>query len=100
LAPGVFARSALRLQAGLRVWRRSPRHLTDVYLGFYVDCDIQNRRVASTQPDDLTGYFDGAMRDPQGAFHHMQVGWMKDAAATDPLPGVFGVVSLTLQRRR
>ncbi|MFO7609922.1 MAG: hypothetical protein R6X35_12140 [Candidatus Krumholzibacteriia bacterium] len=72
----------------------SPRPLQDVYLGFYVDCDIQNRRDGSTGPDDLTGYFDGAMRDPQGSYHRLQVGWMKDAAPRDPLPGVFGVVFL------
>ncbi|MBE0566099.1 MAG: hypothetical protein IH621_09090 [Krumholzibacteria bacterium] len=72
----------------------SPRPLEDVYLGFYVDCDIQNRRDGSTRPDDLTGYFDGVMRDPQGTYHRMQVGWMKDAAAQDPLPGVLGVVFL------
>ncbi len=72
----------------------SARPLQDVYLGFYADCDIQNRRDGSTQPDDLTGYFDGALRDEQGVFHRVQVGWMRDAAPVDPLPGVFGVVFL------
>ncbi len=72
----------------------SPRPLQDVYLGFYADCDIQNRSAGNTQPDDLTGFFDGALRDASGVYHRMQVGWMKDAAPVDPLPGVFGVVLL------
>ena len=71
----------------------SARNLEDVYLGFYVDCDIQNRRDGNTQPDDLTGFFDGALRGDLGVYHRMQVAWMKDAAA-DPLPGVLGVVFL------
>ena len=72
----------------------SPRPLQDVYLGFYVDCDIQNRRDGNTQPDDLTGYYDGALRGRSGLFHRIQVGWMKDAAPESPLPGVFGVLFL------
>ena len=71
----------------------SARNLQDVYLGFYVDCDIQNRRDGSTQPDDLTGFFDGAVRDAQSVYHRLQVGWMKDSSR-DPLPGVLGVVFL------
>ncbi|RKZ13357.1 hypothetical protein DRQ50_10565, partial [bacterium] len=68
--------------------------LNDMYVGFYVDCDIQNRSEAATQPDDLTGYFDGVVRDDWDLFHRMQVGWMSDANPVDPLPGVLGVVML------
>ena len=68
--------------------------LQDVYVGMYVDCDIQNRSEAATQPDDLTGYFDGAVRDEWDVFHRIQVGWMSDAHPSDPLPGVLGIVML------
>ncbi len=76
------------------VTNTSARPLQEIYLGFYVDCDIQNRGNASTEPDDLTGYYDGAMRDRWNTFHRIQVGWMKDAAPVDPLPGVFGALFL------
>jgi hypothetical protein len=68
--------------------------IEDVYLGFYVDCDIQNRGEAATQPDDLTGFFDGVVRDEFYTFHRVQVGWMKDAHPDAPLPGVLGVITL------
>jgi hypothetical protein len=72
----------------------SARTLDDVYLGFYVDGDIQNRGGGSPQPDDLTGYFDGAMADEFGVYHRLQVGWMRDADPDDPLPGYIGVMLL------
>jgi len=68
--------------------------LRDVYLGFYVDCDIQRRGVGGSQPDDLAGFFNGPMRGSDGSWHRMQVAWMRDAASEDPLPGWFGCVPL------
>ncbi len=66
----------------------------DVYLGMYVDCDIQVRGDGASNPDDLAGFYDGAVRGTDGLFHRLEIGWMKDAAKTNPLPGVFGTMLL------
>ncbi|MCP4571321.1 MAG: hypothetical protein GY838_03145 [bacterium] len=69
-------------------------HLEDLYLGFYMDCDIQNRRDMANQPDDLAGFFDGVVRDTVGVFHRIQVAYMRDYNSVDPLPGWIGVALL------
>ncbi len=66
----------------------------DMYLGMYVDCDIQSRGGGASAPDDLAGFYRGAVRDEKGSFHRLEVGWMADGAANDPLPGVFGTILL------
>jgi hypothetical protein len=66
----------------------------DVYLGMYVDCDIQRRGHGGSAPDDLAGFYRGAVRGSDGLFHRLEVGWMKDGAVVDPLPGVFGTIVL------
>ncbi len=66
----------------------------DVYLGMYVDCDIQARGGGVSNPDDLAGFFRGAVRSEDGTFHRLEVGWMADAAVDNPLPGVFGTILL------
>lgn len=66
----------------------------DVYLGFYVDGDIQRRGDRSSQPDDLAGFFGGPLRGSDGAYHRMQVAWMTDGNPVDPLPGWLGCVLL------
>ncbi len=66
----------------------------DVYLGMYVDCDIQARGGGVSNPDDLAGFYRGAVRSDDGTFHRLEIGWMKDGARDDPLPGVFGVILL------
>ncbi len=68
--------------------------LDDVYLGFYVDCDIQRRDELSTGHDDLAGFYDGAVRGSDGSFHRIQLAWMRDADPTNPLPGWFGTILL------
>jgi hypothetical protein len=68
--------------------------LRDVYLGFYMDCDIQNRADMSSEPDDLAGYYSGVARDTAGVFHRVQVAYMYDGADDDPLPGYLGVALL------
>lgn len=68
--------------------------LTDVYLGFFVDGDIQRRQENRSDPDDLAGFYQGSRRGSDDTFYDLQVGWMKDAAPVDPLPGVMGVVLL------
>jgi len=68
--------------------------LEDVYLGFYVDGDIQRRGEGGSQPDDLAGLWSGAVRGSDGAFHRLEVAWMRDGDPTDPLPGWFGTVLL------
>ena len=42
------------------------------------------------QPDDLAGFWSGAMRGNDGAFHRVEVAWMRDGDPFDPLPGWFG----------
>ncbi len=66
----------------------------DVYLGMYVDCDIQRRGDGGSSPDDLAGFYNGAVRGPDGLFHRMEIGWMRDADPVNPLPGVFGTMLL------
>jgi hypothetical protein len=62
-----------------------------VYLGFYVDCDIQNRNAGSNKPDDLAGSFSGVVRADDKLFYRAELGYMYDGAEEDPLPGYFGV---------
>ena len=64
----------------------------DVYLGFFVDCDIQPRSQGTNLPDDLAGFFDGAVRAEDGTFYRAQVAYMMDGAPVDPLPGCLGVM--------
>ncbi len=68
--------------------------LDDLYLGFFVDCDIQRRGENQSGHDDLAGFFNGAIRGSDGSFNRIQLGWMHDADPTDPLPGWFGTVLL------
>jgi len=68
--------------------------IKDMYLGMYVDCDIQSRGGGGSNPDDLAGFYRGAVRDEKGIFHRLEIGWMKDAAVDNPLPGVFGTILL------
>ncbi len=68
--------------------------LRDVYLGFYVDGDIQRRGYGGSQPDDLAGMWSGAIRGSDGAFKRVEVAWMRDGDPYDPLPGWIGTVLL------
>ncbi|MCP4571319.1 MAG: hypothetical protein GY838_03135 [bacterium] len=68
--------------------------LEDLYLGFYMDCDIQNRGNMANQPDDHAGFFNGVARDSAGIFHRIQVAYMYDGNSNDPLPGYIGVALL------
>ena len=62
----------------------------DVYVGMFVDCVIRSRDQADNQSDDLAGYFRGAVRAPDGLFYRANIGYMRDAAQVDPLPGCLG----------
>jgi hypothetical protein len=66
--------------------------LDEVYLGFFVDCDIQARSEGSTLPDDMAGFFSGAVRDEDGLFYRADIAYMRDGAEQNPLPGCFGVM--------
>ncbi len=70
------------------------KQVKDVYLGMYVDCDIQTRGDGASAPDDLAGFYSGAVRGADGLFHRLEIGWMKDANPDNPLPGVFGTMLL------
>jgi len=64
----------------------------DVYLGFFVDCDIQHRDFGSNMPDDMAGFFSGAVRADNGFFYRADIAYMFDGAENNPLPGCFGVM--------
>ena len=67
--------------------------LQGVYLGFFVDPEIQPRSAPSSSPDDLTGYYSGVVySDRDRRFHRLQVAWARDAAPVDRLPGWLGGV--------
>ncbi len=68
--------------------------LQDVYLGFYVDCDIQRRGDGNSEPDDLAGMWSGAIRGSDRVFHRVEVAWMRDGDPNNPLPGWIGTVLL------
>ncbi|MFO7655218.1 MAG: hypothetical protein R6X25_15570 [Candidatus Krumholzibacteriia bacterium] len=68
--------------------------LEDVYLGFYVDCDIGGRYSFAPGQDDLAGYFSGVVPDRDGAYQRVALGYMRDAADANRLPGWFGVALL------
>jgi hypothetical protein len=68
--------------------------LEDLYFGMYVDCDIQRRGDTSSNPDDLAGFYRGALRDETGVFRRLEIAWMRDADPEDPLPGWFGTILL------
>ncbi|MCB1182721.1 hypothetical protein KDM41_04755 [bacterium] len=76
------------------ITNRSIHTISDIHLGTYVDCDIQRRGAGASDPDDLAGYFNGAVRGSDGSFHRLQIGWMRDADPEHPLPGVFGAMLL------
>jgi hypothetical protein len=76
------------------IHNKSFRTFDDVYLGFYVDCDIQRRGDTATGNDDLAGFYNGAVRGSDGSFHRIEMGWMRDADTTNPLPGWVGVILL------
>ena len=60
------------------------RTLDDIYLGFYVDWDIQRRDDTTTGSDDLAGFYKGAVRSSDGAFQRIQLAWMRDAGQVRP----------------
>ena len=66
--------------------------IEDMYLGMLVDCDIQSRTAGSNEPDDLAGFFDGAVRGDDNLFYRANIAYMRDGAVDDPLPGVFGLM--------
>ena len=76
------------------IYNHGFKTLDDLYLGFYVDCDIQRRGETSTGHDDLAGFYNGAVRGSDGSFHRIQLAWMRDADPINPLPGWFGTILL------
>ena len=68
--------------------------LNDLYLGFFVDGEIQRRSDSTAQPDDLAGFYKGSARGSDNTFYDLQFAWMRDGAAENPLPGWLGVLLL------
>jgi len=64
----------------------------EMYLGFFVDCDIQARTQGANEPDDMAGFFSGAVRADNGLFYRADIAYMLDGAQEDPLSGCFGVM--------
>jgi hypothetical protein len=65
--------------------------LTDIYVGILVDGDIGRHDDDDAGKNDLAGIFTGLVRQPEEYFEEYAYGWMRDAAATDALPGWLGV---------
>ena len=76
------------------IYNHGYKILDDIYLGFYVDCDIQRRGEFSAGHDDLAGFFNGAVRGSDGSFQRIQLAWMRDADPVNPLPGWIGTILL------
>ncbi len=77
--------------------------VTDVekmYIGFFADSDIAPRSAGGGADDDMAGSWPpihgkpGLVRASDGSFVPIQVGYMYDAAETNPLPGYYGIVFL------
>ncbi len=66
----------------------------DIYLGFFADFDIQ-RRQDFKQPDDLAGFFDGAVRGEDGSFYRVNMAYALDGAQENPLPGCIGLMTVS-----
>jgi hypothetical protein len=67
----------------------------NVYLGFFADADIGPRGGSNTANDDMAGSYSGAVRASDGSWVPVEVGYMYDAAETNPLPGYFGIAFLS-----
>jgi len=65
--------------------------IENVYIGMFIDCDIGTRGQANIENDDMVGYYSGRVRASDGSFHSVSLAYMYDGAATNPLPGYFGV---------
>ncbi len=76
------------------IYNHDYRTMDDLYLGFYVDCDIQRRGETSVGHDDLAGFYNGAIRSSDGAWQRIELAWMRDADPTNPLPGWIGTILL------
>ena len=66
--------------------------IEQMYLGFFVDGDIQRRAETTNEPNDMAGFFDGAVRDENGIFYRANIAYMFDGAEENPLPGCLGVM--------
>lgn len=69
-------------------------NLSNVYIGFFADSDIGPRSGENTANDDMAGSFSGAVRASDGSWVPVEVGYMYDAAETNPLNGYFGIAFL------
>lgn len=67
--------------------------LDGVYLGFFADFEIQELDSYG-QPDDLAGFFSGAVRADNGIFYRVNMAYALDGAEEDPLPGCIGLLHL------
>lgn len=69
--------------------------LTDLYFGFFADCDIGPREFGSRALDDLPGYFAGRVRGDDGTWVPLTIAYMYDADGDEGIsPGFFGITYL------
>lgn len=66
--------------------------IEQVYLGMFSDCDIGPRGVASVAADDLAGSWVGPVQTADGRWVNVQMGYMYDGAAVNPVDGYVGWV--------
>ncbi|MDX2472316.1 MAG: T9SS type A sorting domain-containing protein [Candidatus Krumholzibacteria bacterium] len=75
-------------------------NIEQVYCGLFSDFDIGRRGEAGIAEDDLAGAWgrnQGLVRTHDGSFVPVNVGYMWDGAASNPLPGYAGWVMCGLQ---
>lgn len=68
--------------------------ISNVYIGFFADCDIRPRGSGSAE-DDLAGSFRGMVRATDGSFVPVEVGYMYDDAESARLDGYIGILFLS-----
>ncbi|MHB8078694.1 MAG: EF-hand domain-containing protein [Candidatus Krumholzibacteriia bacterium] len=69
--------------------------ITNVYIGFFADCDIGARTREQAAEDDLAGYFEGRVLAKDGSYVPVSIGYMYDDDGDDgQAPGYFGILFL------
>ncbi len=72
----------------------SPVQLEDIYIGYYVDCDIGPRSDTAGGANDLAGFWEGRARGARNYFAPVSVAYMYDGAGENHVPGYLGVLYL------
>lgn len=76
------------------ITNRGSEILRDVYVGMFMDADIGPRTFDRAGADDVPGWWEGFVRNEEGGYEAVGVGYMRDAAREGRTPGWFGVTFL------